>query len=196
MVRVVLLVLLMMTMPLSGMAAIYTYVNGDGVPIFTNIKPPGKKACHVVIGGGGSVEPRFTTGAVYNKNTYDHLIKRHSEANGLDYRLVKAVMIAESNGNPMAVSQKGAQGLMQIMPETGHDLALRDPFDPEENIQAGAKYLRLLHNLFKGDIELVLAAYNAGPQKVMQSMAVPPISETINYIKRVKLFYARLKESQ
>ncbi len=85
---------------------------------------------------------------------------------------------------------------MQIMPDTAHDLELRSPFDPEENIQAGAKYLKLLHQLFKGNLELVLAAYNAGPQRVIQNMSVPPISETISYIKRVKLYYDKLKDSQ
>jgi soluble lytic murein transglycosylase len=132
-----------------------------------------------------------------SKTAYDHLITQHSQANGLDPHLVKAVMIAESNGNPRAVSNKGAQGLMQIMPGTAQLLDLRDPFNPEENIQAGARYLKLLHELFKGNLELILAAYNAGPQRVMQyNMSVPPISETINYVKRVKLYYSRLKDSQ
>jgi soluble lytic murein transglycosylase len=105
-------------------------------------------------------------------------------------------MLAESRGDPTVVSQKGAQGLMQIMPDTAHDLELRNPFDPEENIEAGARYLKQLHQLFKGNLELVLAAYNAGPQRVIQNMSVPPISETINYIKRVKLYYDKLKDSQ
>ncbi len=186
---------LMILLPFSGMAAIYGYVDAGGVYHLTNIRPPGK-GYHIVIEesrGDGSALPSV---AALHKNAYDYLIKRHSEENGLDYRLVKAVMLAESNGNPTAVSQKGAQGLMQIMPETAVDLALRNPFDPEENIEAGARYLKLLHHLFKGNLELVLAAYNAGPQKVMQNMSVPPISETISYIKRVKLYYDRLKDSQ
>ncbi len=83
-------------------------------------------------------------------------------------------MIAESNGNPQAVSQKGAQGLMQIMPDTAALLDLRNPFDPEENIQAGARYLKSLYELFRGDMELVLAAYNAGPQRVIENnWAIP-----------------------
>ncbi len=186
---------LMILAPLPGMAAIYGYVDAGGVYHLTNIRPAGK-GYHIIIeeqGGGGSALPSV---AALNRNTYDHLIKRHSEANGLDYRLVKAVMLAESNGNPSAVSQKGAQGLMQIMPDTAVELELRNPFDPEENIQAGARYLRLLHQIFKGNLELVLAAYNAGPQRVIQNMSVPPISETISYIKRVKLYYDKLKDSQ
>jgi soluble lytic murein transglycosylase len=106
-------------------------------------------------------------------------------------------MIAESNGNPNAISNKGARGLMQIMPGTGQLLDLQNPFDPSENIQAGAKYLKQLHDLFQGNLELVLAAYNAGPNRVIQNnMAVPAIDETMNYIKRVKYFYNRLKNSQ
>ena len=76
---------------------------------------------------------------------------------------------------------------MQIMPDTAQLLDLRNPFDPEENIQAGARYLKSLHGLFRGNLELVLAAYNAGPQRVIDTTwAIPPISETINYVKRVK----------
>jgi len=185
---------MMMAAPLTVAAGIYGYYDQQGVYHLTNIRPPGH-GYHIVIhdrNEGGTLNP---TAAALRNSSYDHLIRQHSKANGLDYLLVKAVMLAESNGNPTAVSQKGARGLMQIMPHTAHDLELRNPFDPEENIQAGARYLKLLSELFKGDLELVLAAYNAGPQKVMEYMAVPPINETISYIKRVKLYYGRLKES-
>ncbi len=180
--------------PLSGFAAIYGYVDSQGVYHCTNQKPAGR-GYHVLIDERGSDGPAASVGFI-DKNLYDRLIRRHSDANGLEFRLVKAVMLAESNGNPTAVSQKGAQGLMQIMPDTAQELELRNPFDPEENIEAGARYLKLLHQLFKGNLELVLAAYNAGPQKVIQNMAVPPISETISYIKRVKFYYGKLKDSQ
>ena len=195
MLKLLFFLVAMILAPLPGIAAIYGYVDAGGVYHLTNIRQPGK-GYHVIIderGGGG---PGLPSASALDRNTYDYLIKRHSEAYGLDYRLVKAVMLAESNGNPTAVSQKGAQGLMQIMPDTAHDLDLRNPFDPEENIQAGARYLKLLHQLFKGNLELVLAAYNAGPQRVIQTMSVPPISETISYIKRVKLYYDKLKDSQ
>ena len=85
---------------------------------------------------------------------------------------------------------------MQIMPDAAAEMEVRDPFDPDENIGAGARYLKFLHQLFNGDLELVLAAYNAGPQKVIQNMTVPPISETISYIRRVKFYYGKLKDSQ
>ena len=195
MLKLLFLLAVMILAPLSGIAAIYGYVDAGGVYHLTNIKPPGK-GYHIIIGERGGDGSALPSVSALDRNTYDHLIKRHSEANGLDYRLVKAVMLAESNGNPTAVSQKGARGLMQIMPDTGRDLELHNPFDPEENIQAGARYLKLLHELFKGNLELVLAAYNAGPQRVIQNMSVPPISETISYIKRVKLYYDKLKDSQ
>ncbi len=195
MLRCLFLFAVIILAPLPGMAAIYGYVDAEGVYHLTNIRPAGK-GYHIVIEERGRGGPALPSVAAFNRNTYDHLIRRHSEANGLDYRLVKAVMLAESNGNPSAVSQKGAQGLMQIMPDTAVEMELRNPFDPEENIQAGARYLRLLQQLFKGNLELVLAAYNAGPQRVIQNMSVPPISETISYIKRVKLYYDKLKDSQ
>jgi soluble lytic murein transglycosylase len=193
--KLLLFLAVMILAPLSGMAAIYGYVDEGGVYHLTNIRPP-DKGYHIIIEERGEDSTALPSVAAFDRNAYDQLIKRHSEANGLDYRLVKAVMLAESNGNPTAVSQKGARGLMQIMPGTGQDLALQNPFDPEENIQAGAKYLKLLSQLFKGNLELVLAAYNAGPQRVIQTMSVPPISETISYIKRVKLYYNKLKDSQ
>jgi soluble lytic murein transglycosylase len=184
-----------MLAPLPGIAAVYGYVDSQGVYHCTNHRPAGK-GYHVVIEERGVDGPGPASAGVLDKNAYDSIIKRHSEANGLDYRLVKAVMLAESNGNQAAISQKGARGLMQIMPDTAAEMEVRDPFDPDENIGAGARYLKLLHQLFDGNLELVLAAYNAGPQKVIQNMTVPPINETISYIRRVKFYYDRLKDSQ
>jgi soluble lytic murein transglycosylase len=184
-----------MLAPLPGIAAVYGYVDSQGVYHCTNHRPAGK-GYHVVIEERGVDGPGPASAGVLDKNAYDSIIKRHSEANGLDYRLVKAVMLAESNGNRAAISQKGARGLMQIMPDTAAEMEVRDPFDPDENIGAGARYLKLLHQLFDGNLELVLAAYNAGPQKVIQNMTVPPINETISYIRRVKSYYDRLKDSQ
>ncbi len=195
MLRLVVCLLSVLLLPASGFCAIYGYVDADGVYHMTNIRPPNRKF-QVFI---EDRVPALSTSSMraLSKNAYDHLIRYHAQAHGLDPHLVKAVMMAESAGNPRALSHKGAQGLMQIMPETAQFLSLRDPFDPEESIQAGARYLKILHELFKGNLELVLAAYNAGPQRVMQhNMTVPPISETINYVKKVKLFYGRLKDSQ
>lgn len=196
MLRVILLVFVALLLPVSGFSAIYGYVDDEGVYHMTNIRPAGKSKFRTFIEDRES-GPRAPYFGLFNKNAYDDLIRVHSEANGIDPHLVKAVMIAESNGNPQALSNKGAQGLMQIMPNTAALLDLRDPFDPGENIRAGARYLKSLYDFFKGDLELVLAAYNAGPQRVIDNnWAIPRINETVNYVKRVKLYYSRLKDSQ
>jgi len=195
--RLLVILLLVLLAPVPALCAIYGYVDEEGVYHMTNIRPPGPgRNYRVMIEDRDDAQARPLFG-VFDRNAYDGLIKQHSEAYGLDPHLVKAVMIVESNGNPQAVSHKGAQGLMQIMPDTARLLDLQHPFDPEENIQAGTRYLKSLYEFFKGDLELVLAAYNAGPQKVIENnMSVPPINETINYVKRVKLYYSKLKDSQ
>ena len=193
----ILALLAILVMPAPVFAAIYGYVDSDGVYHMTNIKPPNKNFFTLVEEREAGTENAPIALGAFRKDTYDVLIKQHSEATGVDPRLVKAVMLAESNGNPWAISRKGARGLMQIMPETGESLDLKDPFDPSENIQAGTRYLKLLHDLFKGNLELVLAAYNAGPQRVVQhNMGIPPFAETVSYVKRVKQYYNRLKDSQ
>ncbi len=181
-------------LPVTSFCAIYGYVDSEGVYHMTNIRPAHRNY-YTLIEDSRPVIPAVMRNL--NKNAYDEIIKVHSEANGVDPHLVKAVMIAESNANPYAVSHKGAQGLMQIMPDTAQYLDLRDPFNPNENIQAGTRYLKMLSELFKGDLELVLAAYNAGPQRVMQNnMTIPPFNETMSYVKRVKAYYGRLKDSR
>jgi soluble lytic murein transglycosylase-like protein len=97
--------------------------------------------------------------------------------------LIKAIIKAESNFNPTAISPKGAQGLMQLMPATARDLQVADPFDPQANITGGTKYLRSLLESFGWDIELSLAAYNAGPGNVKKT--VPNIPETREYVAKV-----------
>ena len=114
--------------PLPAVAAIYGWVDDEGVYHMTNIRPPGAKKYHVVV--PDSPKPGTPLKGTY-RNEYDEAINRHAQTQGMDPHLVKAVMIAESNGNPRAISHKGAQGLMQIMPDTASLLALRDPFDPE-----------------------------------------------------------------
>jgi soluble lytic murein transglycosylase-like protein len=170
--------------------AIYSYVDDNGNQHFTNMIPVGKKY-NVVIPERNKI---ISTKDIDN-SLYDKLIIHHSKIHGVDPSLVKAVMKAESNFNPYAVSHKGAQGLMQLMPDTAKLMRIDNPFDPDENIKGGTKYLKLLEEIFEGNLELMLAAYNAGPSKVMEhNMNVPPIEETRNFIKRVKFYYNKLKK--
>lgn len=118
-------------------------------------------------------------------------IRQASARHGLDPALVQAVMEVESGGDEKAVSPKGAQGLMQIMPGTAKDLKLADSFDAAKNIEAGTRYLRQLLDRFGGDVKLALAAYNAGPGAVSRSGGVPPIEETKRYIEKVKTRYGK-----
>ena len=99
--------------------------------------------------------------------------------------LIKSVIRVESGFNPNAVSRKGAQGLMQLMPETAARMGVRNSFNPSENVEGGARYLRELLGLFDNDVVKALAAYNAGPQKVQQYHGVPPYKETVAYVNKV-----------
>ncbi len=179
-------------LPSSSVCVVYCHFDENGVLTATNMQPQNGKSGAIIRDGEAPRNVPALTGE--ENNAYDNLISRHARTHGIDPRLVKAVMIAESRGNPNAVSRKGAQGLMQIMPKTARSLALRHPFDPSENIEAGAKYLKRLHKRFTGNTELILAAYNAGPRRVAESnMTVPRINETVRYIERVKQCYDKLK---
>jgi hypothetical protein len=118
-------------------------------------------------------------------------IQASSARHGLDPNLIYAVIEAESGFHQYAVSPKGAQGLMQIMPETQRTLGLRQPFDPRQNIDTGTRYLRALMKRFQS-LELALAAYNAGPAVVERHKGVPPYAETRQYIQRVLARYHSL----
>lgn len=121
------------------------------------------------------------------RDNYDDLIVEHANAQGLRADLVRAVVQVESGYNPFAVSRKGAQGLMQLMPGTAALLGVRAPFDPAENIRGGTVYLRQLLDRFDGSEELALAAYNAGPLAVDRyGNRVPPYRETRDYVRKVK----------
>ena len=113
------------------------------------------------------------------------LIETAAKTNTLQVKLVRAVIEQESGFRPCAVSPKGAQGLMQLMPETAGELSVKDPFDPKENIAAGARYLKQLLDKYKGDTRLALAAYNAGPNAVDAASGVPDIAETRDYVEAI-----------
>jgi soluble lytic murein transglycosylase-like protein len=113
------------------------------------------------------------------------LIQKYSALRGLDPDLVRAVIQVESDGNPRAISHKGAMGLMQLMPEEVKGYGIHDPFDPEQNIAGGTRQLAEKLKLFNGDIALALAAYNAGTGAVRKYGGIPPYPETQNYVRRV-----------
>ncbi len=190
MTRIIILSVILSFFSYFGHAAIYSYVDGNGTYHFTNMIPVGKKF-RVII------SDRITSIVVKNidNTSYDKIIKQYANAHGVDPLLVKAVMKTESNFNPRAVSHKGAQGLMQLMPDTARFVNVTNPFDPEENIRGGTRYLKYLDEIFAGNVELILAAYNAGPGRVMEyNMNVPPYEETRTYIQRVKAYYNKLRK--
>jgi hypothetical protein len=120
------------------------------------------------------------------------LVLAASAKHGVDADLILSVIAAESNFDPKAVSRKGAQGLMQLMPSTAQRFEVQDVFDPAQNIEAGTQYLKELLAKYNQDVRLALAAYNAGPESVERHRGVPPFAETRGYLERVmKRFHAR-----
>jgi len=126
---------------------------------------------------------------------YAEFISSAARHHGVDADLIISVITAESKFNPKAVSRKNARGLMQLLPETAFRLGVKNVFDPQENIEAGTKYLRELLNRYNNDLTLALAAYNAGPQRVELYKSVPPYRETISYVRRVQKTYKARKSA-
>jgi hypothetical protein len=130
-------------------------------------------------------EPIAAKPAINLTGPYAELIRVAAAKYALDPLLLANVMAAESNFNPRAVSRKNAQGLMQLMPQTSSRLLVKNPFDPAQNIDGGAAYLKQMLNRFDGNVELALAAYNAGPDRVVQYGGIPPFRETQDYVRRI-----------
>jgi len=125
------------------------------------------------------------TGPALSLTEVHDLVDRLAARYGVDLKLAQAVVQVESNYEPRAVSLKGAAGLMQLMPSVAREYALVDPFDPEKNVDAGLRHLRGLLDLFKSDVRLALAAYNAGLGAVTRYGGVPPYRETQSYVQRI-----------
>ncbi len=125
----------------------------------------------------------------YHFASIENYVQEYSFKYGLDPELVKAVIKVESNYNPKAVSPKGAIGLMQLLPSTAKLMGVEDPYDIEENIYGGCKYLKYLLEEFSGDLKLALAAYNAGKEVVLKYNGIPPFNETVNYVKNILKIY-------
>ena len=128
-------------------------------------------------------------------SVYDPIIKDAAQRYNIPVYLLKAVIVTESSLDPYAVSSAGAEGLMQLMPGTAADMQVTDSFDPKENIMGGARYLRMLANMFDGDLVMMIAGYNAGHNRVLKSRSkIPNIAETRDYVRKVLRQYFRFKK--
>ena len=176
---------------------IYVYQQPDGSKKFSTVPPPSGISAQIFTARKSTFswynpKPMYGGVSMYKLygNTFDTQIQLAAEKTGLDDSLIKAVIHAESGFNPHAVSQKGARGLMQLLPSTARDMGVLDIFSPEQNIQGGSKYLKLLLSRYSGDVTKALAAYNAGMDWVDKYKGVPPFEETQKYVKIV----ARLRD--
>ena len=167
-------------------AQIYSWRDADGRIVLSD-KPRADKGEQTTYAVQGSSSVKATTPlAISHKSArYDAAISEHARRQGVAEDLVRAVIQVESAFNPNAVSNKGAMGLMQLMPATASELGVRNPFDPEQNIGGGVKYLKQLLERYDNKVELALAAYNAGIGNVEKYGAVPPFKETRNYVNKI-----------
>ena len=179
--------------PASEAADLYSFTDEEGATYYTNV--PGDGRLRVTLPPRKIISnPSFTPAS--NGEPYEPIISSAGRRFAVDPDLVRAVIKAESNFNPRAVSPKGALGLMQLMPLTAKEMAVADPFDPEENIHGGVRYLGELLKLLNQNLPLTLAAYNAGPGRVVGRNTIPPIEETRNYVQRVIKYYKNLKKQK
>lgn len=176
---------------------VYKYRNESGVPSFSDRAPRGTRfevlhyncyACDLTSTVDWHNTPLFL-------RQFTDPINQAARQHGVDPALVRAVIHAESAFRPNALSPKGAQGLMQLMPTTAQDLAVEDPLIPEQNIDGGVRYLAWLLAQHQGNTRLATAAYNAGPGAVRRHQGVPPFAETKTYIERVAILHERYREA-
>ena len=176
-------------------SSIYTYTGNDGSVYLSNV--PSDQRYVVLIPEFGEIprspvspSKKAGAGASPNRGSFAPVIDRVASQYGLDSAFLHAVIAVESNYNPSARSAKGASGLMQLMPETAKRYGVADAFDPEQNIDGGARYLRDLSKMFDGDLSLTLAAYNAGENSVLRNQnRIPKIRETLDYVPKVLARY-------
>ncbi len=168
---------------------VYSYVDENGIRIFTNIPPKNAKPADLP-----PLDPKErgaapSASSPYSKEQIDSIIDKYADHYNLPAKLVRSMIASESAFNPRAVSKKGAQGLMQLMPSTASRLGVKNAFDPEENIRGGMEHMRFLLDTFNNDLTLSLAAYNAGENLVQRLNRVPNFPETKAYVRNVKSRY-------
>lgn len=185
--------------PHDAAADIYSYTDKDGVIHFSNrpkgdgkfklyLKTPARPAPPKT---GAPVMPSDRSPERYTR--YSEWIRQAATLYQIPEQLVRAVIKCESDYDPRALSPVGAIGLMQLMPETALRMQVRDPWDPRENIFGGTRYLRVLANMFNGDLELTIAGYNAGEGAVSRYGGIPPYAETQAYVVNVVSYYRRYR---
>ncbi len=183
--RITLGLLVCLAVGSPAQAQIYSWRDANGAQVYSD-RPRADRGEMLTFAVVGSPSARATKPASPKAaGRFDDIIQRHATTSGISPDLIKAVIQVESGFNPAAVSPKGAQGLMQLMPATARDLGVADPFHPEENIRGGVAYLKQLLGQYSQDVRLALAAYNAGPATVARYGDVPPYRETQAYVKRI-----------
>lgn len=198
MLRLLPCLLLGLLLPLSALAGnVYKYTDRNGVTVYTNIKPRGvsnMKIIRVYCPACDVTSSVDWTATGLNVEAFREEVRKWAAAEGVDEALVRAVIHAESAFNPRALSPAGAQGLMQLIPSTAAIYQVRDSYDAAENIRGGVKHLRMLIDMFDGDLKLVTAGYNAGENAVLRWGGVPPYDETQVYVERVAILHQRYRK--
>ena len=184
--------------PVASLAAgqvaggsVFAFTDSQGIVHYSNV--PADTRFELVLAAPREGQGLSQVPSLQRSAAYSHIIDGAALANRLEPALVTAVILAESGGDPRAVSKRGARGLMQLMPATARQYGVNNVFDPEQNIRAGTRYLHDLAERYQNDVELMLAAYNAGPEAVdRQGGRIPPFRETLEYVPRVLQIYHRL----
>lgn len=174
-----------------GQQRVYSYVDENGIRIFTNIPPKNSIAADLPALDASSLAIAPTSRNSKGVSQIESIINKYADHYKLDPKLVRSMIATESGFDSRAVSRKGAQGLMQLMPSTASRVGVKNPFDPEENIRGGMEHMRFLLDTFNNDLTLSLAAYNAGENIVQRIKRVPNYPETKAYVRTVTSRYGR-----
>jgi soluble lytic murein transglycosylase-like protein len=175
---------------------IYTYLDADGVRHFTDV-PDDNRYRLLLISPQEMTESgdRYDAALLARATQYDAIIEKAASSNAVEANLLRAVIVVESGFNSRAVSKRGAVGLMQLMPATASRFGVSNPYDPKENVHAGARYLKFLMDRFGQNVRLALAAYNAGEDAVDRNGGqIPPFTETMAYVPKVLKIYRMLAQ--